>query len=120
MEFCDYVIIFDRFILGHIIHIDNRDKFCLFDAFSLARSSGFQLSPDFRQRAPSNASSTGRLSPIASMIPSEPDWASEYTPAGDFSTNSDYSQVDYAQEEQLAGSLADSMKLHGADPFLNT
>lgn len=82
--------------------------------------SGFQLSPDFRQRAPSNASSTGRLSPIASMIPSEPDWASEYTPAGDFTTNSDYSQVDYAQEEQLAGSLADSMKLHGADPFLNT
>lgn len=54
------------------------------------------------------------------MIPSEPDWATEYTPAGDFATQSEYSQPDYAQDDQLAGSLADSMKLHGADPFLNT
>ncbi|XP_028027238.1 forkhead box protein O isoform X2 [Bombyx mandarina] len=79
--------------------------------------SSFQLSPDFRQRAPSNASSCGRLSPIPSMIPSEPDWKQEY--ANDYATNTDFSQADYTQEEQLAGSLADSMKLQGADPFLN-
>lgn len=89
-------------------------------ACSLARSNSFQLSPDFRQRAPSNASSCGRLSPIPSLIATEPDWASEYTAAGDFTPSSDFSQVDYVQEEQLAGTLADSMKLQGADPFLNT
>ncbi|XP_049870139.1 forkhead box protein O isoform X2 [Pectinophora gossypiella] len=77
--------------------------------------SGFQLSPDFRQRASSNASSCGRLSPIPSLITSEPDWGSEYTPA----TTSDFSQADYVQEELLAGTLADSMKLQ-TDPFLNT
>ncbi|XP_032512586.1 forkhead box protein O [Danaus plexippus] len=82
-------------------------------------SGSFQLSPDFRQRAPSNASSCGRLSPIPSLIPSEPDWATDYTPAGDFTTTSDFTQADYAQDE-LAGTLADSMKLHGADPYLNT
>ncbi|CAG9795249.1 unnamed protein product [Diatraea saccharalis] len=82
-------------------------------------SNSFQLSPDFRQRAPSNASSCGRLSPIPSLIATEPDWASEY--ATDFASNSEFTQsVDYAQEEQLAGTLADSMKLQGADPFLNT
>ncbi|KAI8424295.1 hypothetical protein MSG28_002845 [Choristoneura fumiferana] len=81
-------------------------------------SNNFQLSPDFRQRASSNASSCGRLSPIPSLIPSEPDWG-DYTPAGDFASTSDFSQ-DFAQAEQLAGSLADSMKLQGADPFLNT
>ncbi|XP_026755447.1 forkhead box protein O isoform X2 [Galleria mellonella] len=80
--------------------------------------SSFQLSPDFRQRASSNASSCGRLSPIPSMITSEPDW--DYNPAGDFASNSDFPQAEYTQEDaQLAG-LADSMKLQGADPFLNT
>lgn len=87
-------------------------------------SSGFQLSPDFRQRASSNASSCGRLSPIPSMIASETDWAPDYAPSSDYAANdyanSDFTQADYAQEEQLAGNLADSMKLHGADPFLNT
>lgn len=57
------------------------------------------------------------------MIASNTDWAPDYTPS-DYSANdyvsSDFTQADYAQEEQLAGSLADSMKLHGADPFLNT
>ncbi|CAB3239408.1 unnamed protein product [Arctia plantaginis] len=76
-----------------------------------------QLSPDFRQRASSNASSCGRLSPIPSLIKTESDWASDYIPAGDY-TN-DYSQTDFGQEE-LAGSLADSMKLAGTDPFLST
>lgn len=58
------------------------------------------------------------------MIASETDWAPDYTPANEYNTsdyaNSDFTQADYAQEEQLAGNLADSMKLHGADPFLNT
>lgn len=79
------------------------------------RHSSFQLSPDFRQRASSNASSCGRLSPIPSMITAEPDWGTDYTPAGDFTPSSEFSQ-DY---DRLAGSLADSMKLHGTDPFLN-
>lgn len=91
-----------------------------FCAFALRPSSSFQLSPDFRQRASSNASSCGRLSPIPSMITSEPDWGTEYTPAGDFTPSNEFSQADYIQAEQLAGSLADSMKLHGTDPFLNT
>ncbi|XP_072939769.1 forkhead box protein O isoform X3 [Epargyreus clarus] len=93
-----------------------------FDNFpeSPLHSSSFQLSPEFRQRASSNASSCGRLSPIPCLIPTEPDWATEYNPAGDFPPSTDFSQVDYAQEEQLAGTLADSMKLQGADPFLNT
>ncbi|XP_026737308.1 forkhead box protein O-like isoform X1 [Trichoplusia ni] len=81
--------------------------------------SNFQLSPDFRQRAPSNASSCGRLSPIPSMITTDSDWGTEYTPAGDYTSTSDYSQTDFGQDE-LAGSLADSMKLAGTDPFLNT
>ncbi|KPJ05621.1 Forkhead box protein O [Papilio xuthus] len=93
-------------------------------------SSGFQLSPEYRQRASSNASSCGRQSPRPSLQPSEPDWVTDsYNPAdlcssdftaGDFASTSDFPQIDYAQEEQLAGSLADSMKLQGADPFLNT
>lgn len=71
---------------------------------------GFQLSPDFRQRASSNASSCGRLSPIPSLLGVEPDWA-----GGDYA---DYAPA--AGADQLAGSLADTMTLHGTDPFLNT
>ncbi|XP_026496897.1 forkhead box protein O isoform X2 [Vanessa tameamea] len=82
--------------------------------------SSFQLSPDFRQRASSNASSCGRMSPIPSLIPSEPDWGSDYNPVGDFASTSDFSPADYTQDQDLAGTLADSMKLHGTDPFLNT
>lgn len=44
-------------------------------------NSGFQLSPDFRQRASSNASSVGRLSPIPSVLGIEPDW---FDPREDF------------------------------------
>lgn len=44
-------------------------------------SSAFQLSPDFRQRASSNASSVGRLSPIPSVLGIEPDW---FDPREDF------------------------------------
>lgn len=49
------------------------------------------------------------------MIPTEPDWGPDYA---DYTT-SDYAQTDFGQDE-LAGSLADSMKLAGTDPFLNT
>ncbi|XP_034829879.1 forkhead box protein O isoform X1 [Maniola hyperantus] len=85
-------------------------------------SSILQLSPDFRQRTSSNASSCGRLSPIQSLMPSQPDWASEYTPAGDYAPSTEYSQTEYpnTQDDVLAGTLADSMKLQGGDPFLNT
>ncbi|GBP56948.1 Forkhead box protein O [Eumeta japonica] len=80
-------------------------------------SSGFQLSPDFRPRAASNASSCGRLSPIPSVLPAD-DW--DYAPANDYTPNADFSQPDYVQTDKLACSLADSMKLQGTDPFLNT
>lgn len=52
------------------------------------------------------------------MITTDPDWG-DYTPAGDYTSTSDYQQSDFGQEE-LAGSLADSMKLAGTDPFLST
>ncbi|XP_075971807.1 forkhead box protein O-like isoform X2 [Anticarsia gemmatalis] len=89
------------------------------DMFPDSPMHSFQLSPDFRQRASSNASSCGRMSPIPSMITQEPDWGADYTPAGDYTSTSDYSQTDFGQDD-LAGSLADSMKLAGTDPFLST
>ncbi len=70
-------------------------------------SGGFQLSPDFRQRASSNASSCGRLSPIPAIVGVEPDWS--YT-----SNQQDFSQNDTqssAALDQLAGSLADELTL---------
>lgn len=54
-------------------------------------AAGFQLSPDFRPRASSNASSCGRLSPIPAV---EPDWGPSYYVA-----------------DQLAGTLEQNMKL---------
>ncbi|CAK9803937.1 Forkhead box protein O [Anthophora plagiata] len=68
----------------------------LFPDSPLQPGSAFQLSPDFRPRASSNASSCGRLSPIPA-IPGKPEWTPTYTPS--------YSP------EQLAGSLAEMMKL---------
>lgn len=41
----------------------------------ISSGGGFQLSPDFRQRASSNASSIGRLSPIPSVVDIEPSWS---------------------------------------------
>ncbi|XP_054082006.1 forkhead box protein O isoform X2 [Zeugodacus cucurbitae] len=65
-------------------------------------SGNFQLSPDFRQRASSNASSCGRLSPIPALIGLEPDWSfgADYT-----STNITPAQA--ASMDQLAGSIAE-------------
>ncbi|XP_055847553.1 forkhead box protein O isoform X2 [Episyrphus balteatus] len=67
---------------------------------------GFQLSPDFRQRASSNASSCGRLSPIPAMVGLEPDWG---FPADYTNTNITPAQANAL--DQLAGSLADDLTL---------
>ncbi|KFB36879.1 putative transcription factor [Anopheles sinensis] len=82
----------------------------------------FQLSPDFRQRASSNASSCGRLSPIQSIVGVENAWP--YTPA-DLADNPDpsaeleleLSGQAQAQLDQLAGSLADELTLQHTDFF---
>lgn len=74
-------------------------------------SGGFQLSPDFRQRASSNASSCGRLSPIPA-VGVEPDWSFSNQAPSDFNQNT--SVVTSAQAtalDQLAGSLADELTL---------
>lgn len=81
----------------------------------------FQLSPDFRQRASSNASSIGRLSPIPSVIDIEPSWSYANLTAQDFdnTTNSpgcnNMSHSDCLNQsaalDQLAGSLADDLTL---------
>lgn len=104
-------------------------------------SGGFQLSPDFRQRASSNASSIGRLSPIPAIVGLEPDWGfangiagaaigqsaataagsnSNLTAAANAAQQTDYAPlatdtpVGRAQAialDQLAGSLADELSL---------
>lgn len=85
-------------------------------------SGNFQLSPDFRQRASSNASSCGRLSPIQSIVGVENAWP--YT-AADLVDNPDpsaeleleLSGQSQAQLDQLAGSLADELTLQHPDFF---
>ncbi|ALC46083.1 foxo, partial [Drosophila busckii] len=72
----------------------------------LHSSGGFQLSPDFRQRASSNASSCGRLSPIRALE-LEPDWGFQV----DYQ-NSTMTQAQAQALDQLAGSMADELKLH--------
>jgi hypothetical protein len=76
---------------------------------NFARVSGnFQLSPDFRQRASSNASSVGRLSPIPSLA-IENDW--DYTLV----------ETDTAKTqllEDLAGTLADELTLQNVQSEL--
>lgn len=80
-------------------------------------SGNFQLSPDFRQRASSNASSVGRLSPIPSLA-IEADWAyatelpAILTEGQNGSTNgTEPTQQQVQQLDQLAGSLADDLTL---------
>lgn len=68
MRFCVRTLVFD----DNGNHNDDEND---------AHGSGFQLSPDFRQRASSNASSVGRLSPIPSVLGIEPDW---FDPREDF------------------------------------
>lgn len=82
------------------------------------------MSPDFRQRASSNASSVGRLSPIPSLIGLEPDWsftppglpqAADYTDGPEDMVNDDGTNqmglVHSTALDQLAGSLADELTL---------
>uniref|UniRef100_A0A1B0GKI0 Uncharacterized protein n=2 Tax=Lutzomyia longipalpis TaxID=7200 RepID=A0A1B0GKI0_LUTLO len=78
-------------------------------------SGGFQLSPDFRQRASSNASSCGRLSPIPAVLGIEPDWGypqDDFVPTTTASTTAATTTAQgSAQLDQLAGSLADDLTL---------
>ncbi|CAM6031865.1 unnamed protein product, partial [Sphagnum compactum] len=86
-------------------------------------SGSFQLSPDFRQRASSNASSVGRLSPIPALVDIEPDWQygsnlsdfnQELSP-NDSTTTTGTSTAQSSQGQaaldQLAGSLADELTI---------
>ncbi|CAG7838230.1 unnamed protein product [Allacma fusca] len=74
------------------------------------------LSPDFRPRASSNASSCGRLSPILresvdlhdNQVPPMSPWGGDYYTAA----SSHYER--YIAEEALAGNLANNMKLGDA------
>lgn len=102
----------------------------MFPDSPLHSNTGFQLSPDFRPRASSNASSCGRLSPIPY---SESEWNSPTSyPSGKslgtifpslkflfscvifsfFFFNSYFWNVLGYVSEQLAGNLAEGMKLH--------
>lgn len=88
-------------------------------------SGNFQLSPDFRQRASSNASSCGRLSPIQSIVGIESPWT--YPPElADLANNPDdggqtvepeLNAQGQTQLDQLAGSLADELTLQQTDFF---
>lgn len=87
-------------------------------------SGNFQLSPDFRQRASSNASSCGRLSPIQSIVGIENTW--NYPPdLSELADNPEAGQTvetelnaqGQAQLDQLAGSLADELTLQQTDFF---
>ncbi|XP_062615385.1 forkhead box protein O-like [Saccostrea cucullata] len=73
----------------------------------------FQLSPDFRPRASSNASSCGRLSPIPASI--EPDLHDNQVPrmspihwGQELDTSGNYNDVPY---DPIISSLVDGMKL---------
>lgn len=77
----------------------------------------FQLSPDFRPRASSNASSCGRLSPIPASI--EPDLHDNQVPrmspihwGQELDTSGNYSDVPY---DPIISSLVDGMKLDGSN-----
>ncbi|XP_023712611.2 forkhead box protein O isoform X3 [Cryptotermes secundus] len=76
----------------------------MFPGSPAVATASFQLSPDFRPRASSNASSCGRMSPFR-PVPVETEWAT-YSTASGFGP------------EQLAGNLAESMKLHQGGEFL--
>lgn len=97
----------------------------MFPDSPLHSATTFQLSPDFRPRASSNASSCGRLSPIPY---SESEWSSPTSyPSGEFFSHPsrasgstdrpDCPPVAGYVSEQLAGNLAEGVKLHH-DAFL--
>lgn len=90
---------------------------------------GFQLSPDFRPRASSNASSCGRLSPIPAVesdnqVPPISPWNHHGGGGGDFPGPNLFHTppgggggMDRYGAEQLAGNLAEGMKI-GEGGFL--
>ncbi|XP_026476794.1 forkhead box protein O-like [Ctenocephalides felis] len=88
----------------------------LFPDSPIHSSAGFQLSPDFRQRASSNASSCGRLSPIPSLHGAEPDWTTSGS-AG-YNPPNDYQPQQQPALDQLAGNLAESMKLQNVGDYM--
>lgn len=71
-------------------------------------SGNFQLSPDFRQRASSNASSVGRLSPIPSLA-IENEW--DYALVDETDTDNGNGAQTNLLLEDLAGTLADELTL---------
>lgn len=81
-------------------------------------SGNFQLSPDFRQRASSNASSVGRLSPIPSLA-LDNDWNNFSNEFIDDDVNGVIDDIDGSNTllEELAGTLADELTLQS--DFLN-
>lgn len=111
-----------RFRSKRSFHLINSIDILYSVFFSSFSSGGFQLSPDFRQRASSNASSVGRLSPIPSVVDLEPSWSyASLTQDFDNTTNSircnNLNQGDSVcmnqnnALDQLAGSLADDLTL---------
>lgn len=91
-----------------------------------------QLSPDFRPRASSNASSCGgRLSPILGVnepgidlhdnqVPPMSPWNLDYVPfTSSANSYSNLASSDRFGAEQLAGSLANTMKINDAGCFLS-
>uniref|UniRef100_A0A182U449 Fork-head domain-containing protein n=1 Tax=Anopheles melas TaxID=34690 RepID=A0A182U449_9DIPT len=85
-------------------------------------SGNFQLSPDFRQRASSNASSCGRLSPIQSIVGVENTWNYTAADVADLVDSAEQAQgdvleLDIGTLDQLAGSLADELTLQQNDYF---
>ncbi|XP_018318458.1 forkhead box protein O isoform X2 [Agrilus planipennis] len=80
------------------------------DLFPDSPIHSFQLSPDFRPRAPSSTSPGGRqLSPIPAVVGMEPDWSCSPTPFGDNFNNPDVTGS--YSPDQLAGNLEQGMKL---------
>ncbi|CRK87017.1 CLUMA_CG000875, isoform A [Clunio marinus] len=73
-------------------------------------SGNFQLSPDFRQRASSNASSLGRLSPIPSLA-LENEWNNYATEFIGDDSNAIGDNPPSSILEDLAGTLADELTL---------
>jgi len=90
----------------------------------------FQLSPDFRPRASSNASSCGgRLSPILGVnetgvdlhdnqVPPMSPWSLDYAYNPPQYGSPNVGSLDRVGAEQLAGSLANTMKLSNEACFM--
>lgn len=96
------------FLFFHIEKF-NFIKFASHVPLQIVISGNFQLSPDFRQRASSNASSVGRLSPIPSLA-IENDWDYALDVDTTDTANGVTAQTNLLLED-LAGTLADELTL---------